>query len=847
MYLPGTILMWTALLAGLVSTITYWLSIREPERWRGPARQSYVLMTAAIVLGSAILMYLLVTHDYRLHYVWAYSDNLLPLHYLISTFWGGQEGSFLLWIFWGVLLGLPLMRFARSYESRVMVVYNLTLLSLILLLVKQDPFRFHQGLTAAMTPMDGQGLNPLLQNPWMVIHPPVMFIGYASLGIPFAFAIAALWMQRYDEWTKVSLPWVLLSLGTLGTAIMLGGYWAYETLGWGGYWGWDPVENASLVPWLATLALTHGMLLQKGRGRFRRLNLVLAISTFLLVVYATFLTRSGVLADFSVHSFVDLGITGWLVFNMGFFLLMSVGLLVYRWREIPAEVGDEPFVSRTIFFVVGILLTILIGLVVLFGTSAPLISRLWGAPAQVGPDFYNRMGFWLAVVFALFLAGTPFLGWSRTRTGAGRILVITLAITALLVAVGLAFGLRGMPAIVYTAAALFCVVTNTWAIIDCGMNGRWRIAGGPVAHIGFGLMLLAFLTTGWFDRQHKVRLDEGNPTEVLGYTLTFRGVEKPTPQARDAMVVEVTSPRGQNFVLKPRMWVNQKTNQLIANPDIKAFFTKDLYVAPVEFDPGKDAPVSGRMVLAKNQPTPFRDWTLTFRGFDMSRQDAVPGALTVGIVVGLERPGAELAVLEPSMVSTDGGVQPVAVDIPGVPGGKLRATGMSVDQGVVRVEILGLGGGIGRTATLAKGETLGYKDLKITFDDFDLSDFDPEAGKINFGVVFSVEVDGQAIEVVPTYRGAMGGETKVTPAVVPGTGGISLSPGRIDAEGGTVQLQVYDPALAPEGATPASIVLDVSTKPLISLVWIGTILIVCGIGMAIFLRRNDVATIPVEG
>jgi cytochrome c-type biogenesis protein CcmF len=753
----------------------------------------------------------------------------------------------LLWIFFGVLLGLPLMRYARSYEPRVMVVYNLTLLSLILLLVKQDPFRFHQGLTAAMTPMDGQGLNPLLQNPWMVIHPPVMFIGYASLGIPFAFAIAALWMKRYDEWTKVSMPWVLLSLGSLGTAIMLGGYWAYETLGWGGYWGWDPVENASLVPWLATLALTHGMLLQRGRGRFRRLNLVLATASFLLVVYATFLTRSGVLADFSVHSFVDLGITGMLVFNMGFFLLMAVGLLLYRWREIPAEVGDEPFMSRTIFFVVGILLTILIGVVVLFGTSAPLISRLWGAPAQVGPDFYNRMGFWLAVVFALFLGGTPFLGWSRARKGASRIFMMTLAITAVLLAVGLAFGLRGVPATIYIAAALFNIVANVWATVDYGKNGRWRMAGGPVAHIGLGLLLLAFLTTGWFDRQHKVRLAEGNPTEVLGYTMTFRGVEKPTPQARDAMVVEVTSPRGQNFVLKPRMWINQKTNQLIANPDIKAFFTKDLYVAPVEFEPGKDAPVSGRLVLAKDQPTSFRDWTLTFRGFDMSRQNAVPGALTVGVVVGLERPGLESVVLEPSMVSSDDGMQPIAVNIPGVPGGRLRATDMSVDQGVVRVEFLGLGGGIGRTVVLAKGKTLSYKGLNITFDGFDMSDFDPEAGKINFGVVFNVEVDGQAIEVIPTYRGGMGGEPVITPAVVPGTGGMTLSPGRIDAEGGTVQLQVYDPALAPEGATPASLVLDVSTKPLISLVWLGTILIMVGICMAIALRRKDVATIPIEG
>jgi cytochrome c-type biogenesis protein CcmF len=484
--------------------------------------------------------------------------------------------------------------------------------------------------------------------------------------------------------------------------------------------------------------------------------------------------------------------------------------------------------------------------VVLFGTSAPLISRLWGAPAQVGPDFYNRMSFWLAVVFALFLGGTPFLGWSRARTGAGRIFAITLAITAGLVVAALAFGLRGVPATIYIGAALFNIVANLWATVDYSRNGRWRMAGGPVAHIGLGLLLLAFLTTGWFDRQHKVRLAEGKPTQVLGYTLTFRGVEKPTPQARDAMVVEVTSPRGQNFVLKPRMWVNQKTNQLIANPDIKAFFTKDLYVAPVEFEPGKDAPVSSRLVLAKDQPVSFRDWTLTMRGFDLSRQNAVPGALTVGIVVKLERPGAAPVDLEPSLVSTEEGVQPVAVDIPDIPGARLRATGMSVDDGVVRVEILGLGGGIARTAVLAKGETLDYGDLKIAFHDFDLSDFDPEAGKINFGVVFAVEVDGQSIEVVPTYKGGIGGEPVVTPARIPGTGGITLSPGQIDAEGGTVQVQVYDPALAPEGPSPASVVLDVSTKPLISLVWVGTILIVVGIVMAIVLRRKDIATIPLE-
>jgi cytochrome c-type biogenesis protein CcmF len=847
MYVPGTVLMWMAFLLGLGSTVAYALSIRDPEKYRPIARQSYGLMTAAIVICSAILMYLLVTHDYRLHYVWAYSDNLLPMHYLISTFWAGQEGSFLLWIFWGVLLGLPLMRYARAYESRAMIFYNLTLLSLIMLLLKQDAFRFHEGLTPAMLPMDGQGLNPLLQNPWMVIHPPVMFIGYASLAIPFAFAMAALWMKRYDEWTKVSLPWVLLSFVTMGTAIMLGGYWAYETLGWGGYWGWDPVENASLVPWLATGALVHGMLLQRGRKRFRRLNLVLAVSAYLLVVYATFLTRSGVLGDFSVHSFVDLGITGWLVFNMGFFLVASIGLLAYRWREIPSEVGEEPFMSRTIFFVVGILLFILIGLVVLFGTSAPLISRIWGEPAQVGPEFYNAMGFWIAVVFAAFLGGTPFLAWSRARKGAAKIFGATLAVTAVCLVLAAFLGLTGWKSYFYVGAVIFNIVANGWAVVDYARAKRWRLTGGPVAHVGIGLMMLAFLTTGWLQEQGKVRLRQDQPTEILGYTMTFRGVEKPTPTSRDAMVVEVTDERGKNFVLKPKMWVNQKTSQLIANPDIKSFLTSDLYLAPVEFQPGKEPPPSARLMLTEDQPQSFNDWVLTFKGFDLDKQNSVPGALTVGVVVELERPDREPVTLEPSMISTDQGVQAIAVDIPGHPSGRLRATGMNVDSGLIRVELLGLGGGIGRTATMRKGETLAYEKLKITFDDFDMSEFDPEAGKIHFGVIFDVELDGQHMEVVPTYKGGRGGEPVITPALVPGSGGITLSPGRVDAENGTVRVQVFDPNLPAAGPEPASLVIDASTKPLIGLVWIGTLLVMAGITVAIALRGKDVASIPLEG
>ncbi len=838
MYLPGTMLMWMATILGLVSTVAYGLAIKEPVRWRAIARQSYIVMTAAVVAASVLLMYLILTHDYRLAYVYAYSDNSLPLNYLVSTFWGGQEGSFLLWALCGGLLGLPLLRFARAYESRVMVFYNLTLLSLFVLLLRQDPFRFHPGLTSAMVPLDGNGLNPLLQNPWMVIHPPVMFIGYASLAIPFAFALAALWMRRYDEWVTISMPWVLLSVGTLGTAIMMGGYWAYETLGWGGYWGWDPVENASLVPWLVTVALVHGFLLQRGRKRFRRLNLLLAIVAYLLVVYATFLTRSGVLSDFSVHSFVDLGISGLLVFNIAFFVLLSAGMLVWRWGEIPSAEGDEPFFSRTIFFVLGILMVILIALVVVFGTSAPLITRLWmKTPAQVGPDFYNGLGFWLAIVLALVLGATPFLAWHRVRKGIGSRLGAVVGLTVGILGGAALMGARDWRSLVYLAAVVFSTVANTWAMGEKLRARAWRRTGGELTHIGLGLMLIGFLTTGAFDTTAKTRLVQGESQEVLGSTMTFVGVDRQAQGGHDAMVVEVRQASGREFELRPLMWINEKSNQLVANPDIRSTFARDLYVAPVEFQPEEPSPPSGRLVLTKGRPVAFRDWMLEFQGFDMGGQHAMGETMDVGVVVEVQRPDQEPVIVTPHVVAAEEGMRRVPANIPGTTG-TLHATAMAVDAGRVQVELRGLGGGIGLDQIIKIDQKITYGGIDITFRGFDLSDFDPEAGKVNFGAVFSVEHEGETVEVVPFYRDLEGGPT-VDPAAIPGTGGMSLSIGRVSAEDGSVQLRLYDPFLAEQPGEPASLVVDVSIKPLISLVWIGTLLMIVGVTMALMLRRRD--------
>jgi cytochrome c-type biogenesis protein CcmF len=272
MFLPGAIALWVAFSALIASTFFYFRSLRGHSEARAWARQTYALATASVLIAGGVLLYLILTHDFRLHYVFSYSDLSLPTRYLIATFWAGQEGSFLLWLMWGMVVGLPLIRYAHHYEDRTLIVYNVAQISLLVILLRQSPFRFLSGLAPGQVPFDGQGLNPLLQNPWMTIHPPIMFLGYAATAVPFAFAVAALWGRRYDEWTKAAMPWALVTVVTLGCAILLGGYWAYVTLGWGGYWGWDPVENSSLVPWIASAALVHGMVLQRARGRFRWLS-----------------------------------------------------------------------------------------------------------------------------------------------------------------------------------------------------------------------------------------------------------------------------------------------------------------------------------------------------------------------------------------------------------------------------------------------------------------------------------------------------------------------------------------------------------------------------------------------
>lgn len=338
----GNLLVVLAFTASLLSAFAYVKYFFTSElSWRSLARKAFAIQTGSVLGIFAVLFYLIINHRFEYYYVWEHSNTIMPLRYILSCFWEGQEGSFLLWMFWHCVLSWVLIYSAREWEGGVMFFICLAqafLASMILgiiffghkigsnpfILLRDHPdfasLPFIQSPDYLSKIKDGRGLNPLLQNYWMTIHPPTLFLGFALTIIPFAFAMAGLLKKKISEWVSPAMPWVFAGVMILGTGILMGAAWAYESLSFGGFWAWDPVENASLVPWMTLVAAAHVMLIYKHRQKALLSSIILAIVTFFFILYSTFLTRSGILGDSSVHAFTDLGMSGQLVLYMLFFL-----------------------------------------------------------------------------------------------------------------------------------------------------------------------------------------------------------------------------------------------------------------------------------------------------------------------------------------------------------------------------------------------------------------------------------------------------------------------------------------------------------------------------------------------
>ncbi|HVR98894.1 MAG TPA: cytochrome c-type biogenesis CcmF C-terminal domain-containing protein [Thermoanaerobaculia bacterium] len=687
LYLPGALTLWCALIFALASLWGYSLVLRGDTASLPFARRAYGFFALSIVLTAAMLLILLLLRDFRIEYVHQYSGLDLQTHYQLAAFWAGQKGSFLIWLVWGALLGLAVRRTTGKSEAPVMGIYTLTLLGLVFILVRENPF-----VMLPEAPIDGEGLNPLLQDDWMVIHPPIMFIGYAATAIPFAFAMASLWRRDWSgSWAARAFPWALGGFLVLGTAILMGGYWAYKTLGWGGYWGWDPVENASLIPWIFGTVMIHGLHMERVKGRYRRANYVFATLTFLSVLYGTFLTRSGVLADFSVHSFVDLGISGWLIALMGGFLALSIWLLATRLRQVPTEPNEDPLLSRGTFMVLATITLTVSALVITAGTSAPLLTWFLEHPGQVGPEFYNRVNLPIALLVALLLALVPYLTWKGEEPRALLRKLLWPGVFALAVTVGaVVSGVHDLFHLLFIFLAALALGSNFQKTLEKLRAGGLRGAGGYLAHVGVGVMLLGFVASSGYDRSVKVTLEQGAPKKVEDLQLTFTRFIPRQGHEKERMEVEVVQDNGKRFFVYPKLFMNDRTRQVMVNPDIRKTLLADLYVSPIEFDTGQQKQLN----LAKGQTGQAGDLQVRFVDFDLNvagnamEQMASGKPITIGGIVEVTHQGRTTQVKPLYRLDAGTGeVQSTPVPLPG--GGAILLAGINASTGQVELDIDG--------------------------------------------------------------------------------------------------------------------------------------------------------------
>ena len=587
------------LLFGLAigSTVSYALAFaKDRARLASLGRVLFGILAMGLVLSSTMLIIDIIQHRFEYTYVWNYSSRELPLHLLIATFYSGQEGSFLLWTMLVAIIGVVLTPYARrrGYETAVMSMFGLILCFLTLLLVAKNPFSLYhetfaaEGITIADIPSNGRGLNPLLHNAWITIHPPILFTGFAAMSVSFAFAMAGLLKRDYHRWIQIALPWTLFGTAILGFGIMLGGFWAYETLGWGGFWGWDPVENSSLIPWLVSVALVHTMLVQKRTHGLVKTNMALAVTAFVMVLYSTFLTRSGVLGDTSVHSFVDPGAFAFWIL-LGFiltFIAIGTVLLVMRAKDMNVNKEDFDPTTREFMMAIGASLVMASAIFVTVGTTWPVFMEIINQPkVAVNIRYYNLTHLVLVPLILIVNGLSLLMQWRHTTKSLFvRHLSIAGIITAVLLAATITIGVRDAGSIALAASGWFALVINAqtgWLIIRKSLP----TAGAYISHTGIALLVFGVITTSNYSESHHAVLRQGVPTVVGDYTLTFTGKEQIELEYADREKFRydvLVEGKGEHKVISAILYVsdfNQRQSPFL-EPGIRWGIANDLYISP---------------------------------------------------------------------------------------------------------------------------------------------------------------------------------------------------------------------------------------------------------------------------
>ena len=939
--------------AALVATISYFLATQKEKNgtqnaentegsasWQKLGRWAFGVHGVAVFIIIATIFSVMINKRFEYFYAHSHVDTELPFRYVFAAFWEGQEGSFLLWMFWHVGLGGWLILQNRkgatgSFENPVLATLasiQVFLGSMVLgvhfgfgehvikwgsnpiLLLREtmDAPLFSQADYVAKLAASAKGLNPLLQNYWMTIHPPTLFLGFASTSIPFCFAIAGLWTKRYTEWLKPAMKWALFSAVILGTGILMGGAWAYEALSFNGYWAWDPVENMSLVPWIVLIAGIHTHVVANATGHSIRATFGFYILTFLLVLYSTFLTRSGILGDTSAHAFTEMGLEWQLVLFQLFFLIGGLFLLFKNWSKIPQPEKEEAITSREFWLFIGSLVLILSVVLMSFTTSIPVFNSIityfspnakkMTAPVDV-VGHYNKTQIWIAIFMGFLSATTQYLRFRETNFAKWQ----PTFLKHLTVALGLSLGIsllflgsldsKKWDYWLMLFAGVFTVISNVDYAISF-MRKNLKAAGSAVSHVGFGVLVVGILLSGvnkrWISSNRfameglinfteeqfnkNVLLIKGAKLPMNGYlvsydsdtayanrrdfTLTFRKQDLSAKSTGDDLKNAQNVPLTDSFVVHPYVLYDKKTGKIAStNPDTRHFLTFDVFSHLAALPPSEQDPEIARqledslhyhdMSLAINeviQPQIENKRTPQYRvrldGINATpthpKYKAEEKDVAIGIKMTFFAGKDSIFKAEPLVLLREDNIYQLPVTINQL-GLRVKAGAEIFDKLFEQQKNIQY-----KEYLFTQGQTLKINGKNVTFEGVDASpkveNFKLEAQDLAFGAKLTIKNEvGNTFNAKPIFviRDNKPIALKDDIAAL----GMSFSIGKVNPETKQISIEVarilptkMPISIAEDAPRTDYVVLEATINPGINLVWVGCILMLMGLAVAMVFR-----------
>jgi cytochrome c-type biogenesis protein CcmF len=579
-------------------------AVKARPEWSDSGQRALRVAAALVVLAVVCLLSALFSHDFSFTYVVNYSSRSLSGPFTLTALWGGMEGSLLFWTFLLMLYAVIALKTAPAISARLVawagaVLSGIATFFLALIVVAADPFQ-----RLAPVPADGHGLNPLLQSPGMLIHPPLLYTGFVGFSIPFAFAMSALLSRRLeDTWFTSTRRWTLFAWSALSIGIVLGGAWAYTELGWGGYWAWDPVENASFLPWLTATAFLHSVIIQEKRRMLKVWNVSLILLTYALAVFGTFLTRSGILS--SIHTFTEGPIGKWFLPFLGAMLIGGLTVIALRFDDLRSENRFDSLISRESAFLANNVLFVAAAFTVLWGTIYPILSEVTsGVRLSVGPPFFNTVFLPIAIAIVALTGIGPLISWRRMSKGAfTRIVRVPLAAGAVAVVL---LGLGGVRSAGALAAFGLCAFTAVAIASEFVRGSRvyrsrgipWARAlgrtilrnrrryGGYIVHLGVVLIVIG-LAGSAFRSERQALLNRGQSMKVGQYTLTYTNLKRASTAEKFVNRVTVSVARGGRHIatLFPQRNFHLAQRQPQSEVAIRTNPQEDLYVVVTSVDP----------------------------------------------------------------------------------------------------------------------------------------------------------------------------------------------------------------------------------------------------------------------